>query len=82
MSKFLVICTAYYYPSIYVCSTRECAELTHKSLVEGFKDWGGEEVPPLEDAGVEIIEVENTNLRTVDWACLGTMNPDLDGVFL
>lgn len=82
MSKFLVICTEHHYPSIYVCPTREYAELTYKSLTEGFKDWSGEEVFPVEDAEVEVIEVVDTALRTVDWASLGSVHPDLDGVFL
>lgn len=82
MSKFLVICTEHHYPSIYVCSTREHAELTYKSLTEGFKDWGDYDVSPVEDAEVEIIEVVDTTLKTIDWAGLGNMNPQLDGVFL
>jgi hypothetical protein len=82
MSKFLVICTEHHYPSIYVCSTREYAELTYKSLTEGFKDWSGYDIPPVEEAQVEIIEVVDTSLRTIDWASLGSMHPDLDGVFL
>lgn len=82
MSKFLVLCTQHHYPSVYVFNSKEHADTAYKALTEGYKDWGDYFVSGVDDGDVEIIEVENTTLKTICWAGLTNMHPELYGVFL
>lgn len=70
MSKYLVLYDEQHYPSIYVVGTKHEADIIYEALISGWVDYYGEFNCKCGEGNIDLIEVEDTTLETIDWVGL------------
>ena len=67
MSKYLILCDDSYYPSILVLEDKYDANTVYGALKYGYVDYSDEIISGV-DYNVQMVEVEQTSLKTCDWS--------------